>query len=141
MIRAGRRDPAILAWVAGLGLAALIYLVGPDHFLFRLEDTLHLFAWRVAEAIAELSATALDVVRALAIGLFVTFLVLAVAVVRRGGHARGAAIVVTVVFALLVGGAEPGAAMRWFAAMVLCGIAASVMTGRLRQVPPALPAR
>ena len=129
-----RRDPVVIAWAAGLGLAALVFAVGPDQFLFRLVDTLHLWAWRLAEAIAELSATALDVVRALSIGLFVTFLGLGFAVLRRGGRSRGAIIAVSLVFFFLVADAAPGDQARWVAALALSGVGALVMTGRLRQV-------
>lgn len=129
-----RRDPVVIAWGAGLGLALLVFLVGPDHFLFRLADTLHVLAWRVAETLAELSATALGVVQALSIGLFVTFLGLALAVLRRGGRSRGAMIVVSLVFFFLVSDAAPGDQARWVAALALSGLGALVMTGRLRQV-------
>lgn len=128
-----RRDPVVIAWVVGLSLAALVYVVGPDRFLFRLEDTLHIVAWRIAEAVADLSATALDIVRALSIGLYVTFLGLVVAVLRRGGRAKFAVVVVTVLFLMIVEGAAPGDQTRWVAALVLSGVGASVMTGRLRQ--------
>lgn len=128
-----RRDPAVIAWVVGLALAALVYVVGPDRFLFRLEDALHVLAWRIGEMLSDLSATALDIVRALSIGLYVTFLALAVAVARRGGRSKLAVVVVTVLFLMVVEGAAPGDQTRWFAALVLSGIGASVMTGRLRQ--------
>lgn len=118
---------------AGLALAALVFVVGPDHFLFRLENTLHVLVWRIAEALAELSATAMDVVRALSIGLFVTFIGLGVSVDRRGGRARVAMVVVTVLFLVLVGDAGPHDQSRWIAALVLSAVAASVMTSRLRQ--------
>ena len=127
-----RRDPVMLAWVAGLVVAALVYLVGFDNFFVRLEYAFHSFAWRLAEVLAELSVTALDVARALSVGLFVTFLALVVAVSRRGGRSRGAAVVVTVLFLLLVGGASGGDPARWLAALVLSGLGAAVMTARLR---------
>lgn len=133
-----RRDPVTIAWVAGLALAAIVYAFGPDQVLFRIQDALHMAAWRVSELLWNLSATALDVVRALAIGLFVTFLALSFAVVRRGGRARLAAVVVGVVFVALVEGAAPGDTSRWVAALLLSGIAAAVMTGRLRQASPQL---
>ena len=134
-----RRDPVLFAWVAGLSLAALVYVVGPDRFLFRLEDMMHVLAWRIAEAIDQLSASALDVIRALAIGIYATFIGLAITVQRRGGRARFAALVVTGLFILVVSGAGPGDQTRWIAALVLSGVGASVMTGRLRQA--GLPAR
>ena len=128
-----RRDPVFMAWLVGLALAVVVYIVGPDRFLFRLQDSLHLFAWHVAEALADLSATALDAVRALSIGLFVTFLALAAAVARRGGRARLAAVVVSLLFLLLVQGPSPGNHSRWIAALALSGAGAAVMTGRLRK--------
>lgn len=136
-----RRDPIWLAWVVGLGLAALVYLVGPDRFVFRLVDTMHVLAWRISEAVADLSVLALDLVRALAIGLFATFAVLAVAVARRGGRGRGALLVVTLLFVILAGGGIDGAApnTRWTAALLLSGVGALVMTGRLRQSGAVVP--
>ena len=131
-----RRDPVLFAWAMGLGIAVLVYMVGPDHFLFRLGAFLHGLAWQVAEVLADLSATALDAVRALSIGLFVTFLALAAAVARRGGRSRAAAAIVSVVFLLLVGGATDGDPARWLAALVLSGLGAAVMTGRLRGAGP-----
>ena len=128
-----RRDPVFIAWAVGLGLAALLYLVGPDQFLFRVIDAMHVFAWRIGEALADLSAAALDVVRALAIGLFVTFVGLALAVARRGGRARAALIVLCVLFWILVADASPGDQSRWIAALILSGAGAAVMTGRLRR--------
>ena len=129
-----RRDPIFVAWIAGLGLAALVFVVGPDQFVFRVTDALHVFVWRIGEAISELSATALDAVRALSIGLFVTFLDLAFAVLRRGGRSRGAILMVTLLFILLVGDSGPGDQFRWLSALALSGVGALVMTGRLRQV-------
>ncbi len=128
-----RRDPVVIAWGIGLALAALVFAVGPDHFLFRLADTLHVFMWQLAEALEQLSATAMDAVRALAIGLFVTFLALGLAVGRRGGRARGAMLVVTGLFLFLVSDAAPGDQTRWIAALALSAVGAAVMTGRLRQ--------
>ncbi len=131
-----RRDPVLLAWGLGLALAALVYAVGPDRFLFRVLDTLHVLAWRLSEAVADLSFLALDMVRALAIGLFATFVALAVTVARRGGRGRGALLLVTVLFLFLAGGGGPdgtSANTRWTAALLLSGMGALVMTGRLRQ--------
>jgi len=136
-----RRDPIWLAWAVGLGLAALVYLIGPDRFVFRLVDMLHVLAWRISEAVADLSVLALDMVRALAIGLFATFAVLAVAVARRGGRGRGALLVVTLLFVILAGGGVDGAApnTRWTAALLLSGVGALLMTGRLRQSGAVVP--
>ncbi len=136
-----RRDPVLLAWGLGLALAFLVYAVGPDRFVFRVLDTLHVLAWRISEAVADLSVLALDLVRALAIGLFATFVVLAVVVARRGGRGRGALLLVSVLFAVLAGGGVDGAApnTRWTAALLLSGMGALVMTGRLRQTGALVP--
>ena len=137
-----RRDPVLLAWGLGLALAALVYLVGPDRFLFRLLDTAHVLAWRLSEAVADLSVLTLDLVRALAIGLFVTFVALAVAVARRGGRSRGALLLVSVLFLFLAGGGGADGASantRWTAALLLSGMGALVMTGRLRQTGALVP--
>lgn len=130
-----RRDPIWLAWAVGLVLAAVVYIVGPDRFVFRIVDSLHVLAWRLSEAVEDLSLLALDLVRALAIGLFATFVVLAVAVARRGGRGRGALLLVTLLFVVLAGGGVDGAApnARWTAALLLSGAGAAIMTGRLRQ--------
>ena len=127
-----RRDPILLAWAAGLILAALVYFVGPDNFLFRLQDSLHMLTWRIGEMVANLSIAALDVVRALAIGLYATFLALSVAVARRGGRAKFFAVVLSIVFFMLVEGAGQGESARWTAAFILSGVGAAVMSGRLR---------
>lgn len=137
-----RRDPVLLAWGLGLALAALVYLVGPDRFLFRLLDTAHVLAWRLSEAVADLSVLTLDLVRALAIGLFVTFVALAIAVARRGGRSRGALLLVSVLFLFLAGGGGADGASantRWTAALLLSGMGALVMTGRLRQTGALVP--
>ena len=130
-----RRDPVVVAWVLGLGLAALAYAVGPQYFLFRVVDWFHFAAWRLGELIGDLSLVAQNVVRALAIGLYATFVVLAVSVLRRGGRARGALIVVTVLFLILIGPTEMATESnaRWTAALALSVVGAVVMTGRLRQ--------
>lgn len=135
----GRRDPVVLAWVIGLGLAALVYLVGPGQFLFRVLDAMHVIGWRISEFIADLSYMALDVVRALAIGLYATFVVLSLAVARRGGPARGALLVVSLLFLILVGSDAGLVAgnVRWTAALLLTAAGAAVMTGRLRHAPMA----
>jgi hypothetical protein len=130
-----RGDPVVVAWVLGLGLAVLVYVLGPQHFLFRLLDTFHVLMWRLGEFIADLSTVALDAVRALAIGLYATFVVLAFAVLRRGGRGRAALIIVSVLFAILVAHDDVVTESngRWAAALALSGIGAIVMTNRLRQ--------
>ena len=130
-----RRDPVVIAWVFGLGLAAIAYVVGPQYLLFRMVDWFHLLGWRLGEMIGDLSLVARDVVRALAIGLYATFVALAIMVLRRGGRAKGALLVVTVLFLVLIGPAEMSTDnnTRWVLALALSGFGAVIMTNRLRQ--------
>lgn len=130
-----RGDPVVVAWAVGLGLAVLVYLLGPRDFLVHVWDAFNVLMWRLGVFIADLSVVALDVVRALAIGLYATFLVLGFAVLRRGGRARAALVIVTVLFAVLVLHDDVMAESngRWAAALALSGIGAIVMTNRLRQ--------
>ena len=130
-----RRDPVVLAWVLGLGLAALAYAIGPQYFLFRVIDYLHLAAFRLGEIIGDLSLVARDVVRSLAIGLYGTFVVLSILVIRRGGHAKAALFWISILFLLLIGRAEmiSESNARWAMALGLAGFGAVVMTNRLRQ--------
>ncbi len=129
-----RRDPILLAWGGGLLLAVLVYVVGPERFLFRLLDNMHLIAWQIGELVDQLSLLTLDAVRALAIGLYATFVGLGLAVLRRGGRARGALFWVSLFFVLLAGGMLDGgpSSGRWAVAMLLAGAAALMMTMRLR---------
>ena len=138
----GRRsDPVLAAWVIGVVLAVLVYVLGPKNFLFHLVDTFHVLMWRLGEFIADLSTVALDAVRALAIGLYATFLVLGFAVLRRGGRARAALIVVTILFLVLVMHDDTVSEGngRWTAALALSAVGAIVMTARLRQTALVLP--
>lgn len=130
-----QRDPVVLAWVVGLGLAALAYAVGPQYFLFRVVDWFHLAAWRLSEMIGDLSLVARDVVRSLAIGLYGTFVLLSILVIRRGGRAKAALFWVSILFLLLIGRAEmvTESNARWAAALAVSGFAAIVMTNRLRR--------
>ena len=130
-----RRDPVLLAWAAGLGLAALVFVMGPERFFFRLLDTVHVALWRLQEMLEQFSIVTLDAVRALAIGLYVTFVALGLAVVRRGGQARGALFWVSALFLVLAGDmmGDGSPSARWAAALLIVAAGSAVMTGRLRQ--------
>ncbi len=130
-----RRDPVVLAWVLGLGLAAVAYAIGPQYFMFRVIDSFHVAIWRIGEAIGDLSLMGRDLVRALAIGMYATFVVLAVSVIRRGGRAKAALFWVSVLFLFLIGGIEltTESDARWVLALAVAGAGAVTMTQRLRQ--------
>lgn len=129
-----RGSPVVVAWTAGLALAVLAYWVGPDRLWFNLLNQAHVLGWRLTEFVQDLSAASLDLVRAIAIGVYGTFVVLGVAVARRGGRSRGALLVVSVLFFLLADGTLDGGLDngRWFAALLLAAAGAAVMTARLR---------
>lgn len=130
-----RRDPVLIAWVVGLGLAAVAYAIGPQYFMFRVVDSFHLAMWRIGEAIGDLSLMGRDLVRALAIGLYATFVVLALSVIRRGGSGKAALFWVSVLFLFLIGGIDltTESDSRWFLALAVAGAGAVTMTQRLRQ--------
>ena len=137
------RNPIVVAWVAGLVLAAAVYIVGPERLVFRLIDNLHLLAWWIEEGLAQLGGVTAEAVRALAIGLYVTFAALALAVQQRGGSARSALFWVSVLFWLLAAGvigAEDGQG-RWVMALALVAVASIAMTARLRNARPAIATR
>lgn len=130
-----RRDPVLIAWVVGLGLAAVAYWVGPQYFMFRVVDSFHVALWRISETIGDLSLMGRDLVRALAIGIYATFVVLAISLIRRGGAGKAALFWVTALFLFLIGGIEltTESNARWALALVVAGVGAATMTQRLRQ--------
>jgi len=129
-----RRNTIALTWAGGLVLAGCVYLTGPDRFLAVTTDFLAHFEDNLLALLSRLGAQAFDVVRSLAIALFVIFVVLAVLALRRGLRARAALIVVTSVFLALVW--RPNSAYgppsgHWVGALVLAAFGALVMTRRL----------
>jgi len=129
------RNSVFIAWGVGLLFAAMAYTVGPQYLLFRLVDSLHVALWQIGEAIGDLSLMGRDLVRAMAIGLYATFVVLAVSVIRRGGPAKAALLWVSVLFLVLIGGLEmtTQSNTRWVLALAVAGVGAVTMTQRLRQ--------
>ena len=114
----------------------MAYALGPQYFLFRLLDYVHVAFWRIGEMIGDLSLVARDMVRALSIGLYGTFVLLCVLVIRRGGRAKAALFWVTILFLVLIGRVEmmTESNARWVFALVVAGFGSLVMTNRLRQV-------
>lgn len=137
------RNPILLAWVAGLALAVVVYVYGPEHLIFRLVDSLHFFGWWLDEVVTQLGGVMADGVRALAIGLYVTFVALGLAVKQRGGPARSALFWVSVLFWLLAAGVigvDEGPS-RWVLALALVTVASVGMTARLRSARPGVVVR
>jgi len=125
-----------LVWIGGIILMAALYWIGPQHFIQTCEDLLSRLWWFLGDLIDTLAAKAFDAVRAAAIALYAVFLVLTILARRRGMHGGGAWLLVTILFLLLVGTRWYDPGTKWFAAAVLAGAGAAVMTGRLLHPPP-----
>jgi hypothetical protein len=138
-----RRNTVGLVWLVGILLTVALYATGPDRFLQVSFDVL-LHLQDVFQAIvASFTVQALELVRALAVGLFAVFVGLAVLASRRGLRARAALVVVTALFLALLYPAMGGyylSTSRWFGAFLLAAVGALVMTRRLLSPVPQHPA-
>jgi hypothetical protein len=131
-----------MIWIGGLILAAALYVTGPDRFfeacleLFeRIEDSFHIIVY-------QLGVRTFHVVRALAIAIYIVFLVLGLLAAQRGMRAWGAIIVVSAVFVVLVWrpyGMDALPSGRWLSALVIALVGAAIMTHRLLSSPPGPP--
>ncbi len=129
-----RPDAVGLIWLCGIALALIAYAAGPEHVVASALATLRAMSFYVDSLMHSLTAATLGLVRAVAIGLFGTFIGLSLLGMRRGGHGAGGLVLVTIIFILLVWGAEgfgPGANARWAAALVVAAVAALSATRRL----------
>lgn len=134
-----RKNPIAAIWLAGILLSLALYAVGPDRFIAVVERSLLDAQFALFEAVATISGEAYALIRALAIGLFVTFLALCAVAERRGVPVRRALVVVAVVFLLIVSGPGRGAYLssaRWLAALVVAGAGAASVTRRALHAPP-----
>jgi hypothetical protein len=122
-------------WIAGAVLMAVLYVVGPQNFIVACEQFFSRFWWFIGDFIDTLMDRAFDAVRAAAIALYAIFVVLALMAGQRGMRSGGALFTVTIVFLLLVGTHWYAPATRWFAAAVIAGAGAVMMTGRLMRPP------
>jgi peptidoglycan/LPS O-acetylase OafA/YrhL len=124
-----------LIWVSGIVLMVVIYAIGPQHFITACEQFIAEAMWWLSDLIDMLTLRAFEVVRAVAIAMYVVFGVLAVMATRRRLHPGGMLLVVSVVFLLLVrtDWYDPGT--KWLAAAVLTTVAAGVLTKRLIDAP------
>ncbi len=126
------RNPVAAIWVLGAVVALLAYEFGSTHFLAAVAAFTGQALDQLQRWSFELSRSAGEFVRAAAIGLYVVFVALSLLVLRQGGRAKAALILVSGLFYLLVWSTDfDVSSNRWFAGFVLTGIAALVMTRRL----------
>ena len=129
------RNTILMVWGFGILVAALAYAADPASLLEGVLDLLDYGLASVARLVRSLSAFGSDAVRALAIGLFVTFLALAGLTIRQGGKGRTAVLAFSAVFVLLVRDGRAASNGQWAAAFALAAAGAVVMTGRIRRGP------
>jgi hypothetical protein len=123
-----------IIWVVGLALAFGLYVTGPERFFASLLSAFDEFIWRLQDALYVFGSKTFEVIRALAIALFVVFFALGVVAAQRGIKARGALTLVSALFLILLAGPGSGTPIhpsRWTEAFVLSAVAAVVMTQRL----------
>jgi hypothetical protein len=126
------RNPVALIWILGLVVAVVAYQIGPTHFLATLFDTLSQALAQLERWTWELSRTAADFVRAGAVGLYVVFVALCIVVLRQGGKAWGALVLISGMFYLLVWSSDYDVSNhRWFLGFAVALVGALVMTGRI----------
>jgi hypothetical protein len=104
------RSPVVIAWLAGLLLALLVLLAGATPLWLAVQDTID---W-VQETLIELNQPVILVLRAAAIGLALTTVLLTRAAVNRGVPVRGTvggAIVLWLIVVVGLQNAPPG--LRW----------------------------
>lgn len=128
-----QRNTILLVWGFGILVAALAYAVDPSSLLEGVLDLLAAGLAAAARLVRSLPMFSSDVMRALAIGLFVTFLGLAALTIRQGGKGRTAILAVSAVFVLLVRDGRAASNGQWAAAFALAAAGALVMTGRIRR--------
>ncbi|HEY0418301.1 MAG TPA: hypothetical protein VGC80_02165 [Acetobacteraceae bacterium] len=126
------RNTIALIWIIGLLVALAAYLVGPENLVGFTLDAIDQIFFLVGSFVRELSRVSIAVIRALAVGLFVTFVALAILGIRRGRRVQGALVVVSALFLWLIWDGYYASNGRWTAAFILAAIAALSMTNRLR---------
>jgi len=125
-----------LVWLGGFALMLLLYAIGPQHFLATCQ-AFFIDAWAgLDRLIAALTHQALDVVRAGALALYAVFLVLAVLARRHGMRTGGTLVAISVLFLILVETEWYDSGTKWFAAALIAGLGAAMMTSRLLRPPP-----
>jgi hypothetical protein len=124
-----------LIWLGGLVLAAVLYVAGSEHVLAWFFHAMAQVRWYIDYGFFLLAVQALDLLRAVAIALFVVFLALGFLAARRRVPVAAAMIGISVLFLLLVrlNLFDPGT--RWVFAALLTGAGAIMMTTRLLHAP------
>ena len=125
-----RSNPVALIWLIGILAAVLAYAFGATYTLAA--------AWAfVAEGmewldrlVLHLPNVAASFIPALAIGALVAFIPLAILSIRAGRRGRLALVLVPSAFLWLAG--RNATRMEWLEALLVAGVGALVMTGRLR---------
>ena len=136
-----RPDAVALVWIAGLALAVIAYAIGPDRVVSgALGAFQNAGAWLDALVHGFTLAT-VQGLRAVAIGLFGTYVGLSLLGMRRRTQGPVGLIAVAILFLLLVWGADgvnPASNARWAAALIVAAVAALGATRRLT-LPPGPP--
>ncbi len=125
-----RRDPIALIWLVAIIAAVAAYLVGATTALTLFWALVVDFADWVDITLLRLPALADALIPALAIGAIVAFVPLAILSIRAGQRGRLALVMVPTAFLWLAG--RDATRMEWLEALLVAGIGALVMTGRLR---------
>lgn len=120
------RNPVIAAWLAGLVLALLVLLAGATPLWLAVQDMIY---W-VEDTLIELNQPLILVLRAAAIGLALTAVLLTRAAVIRGLPIRGTAGGALVLWLIVVVGLQNApAGLRWGLA-ALIALAATLSLSR-----------
>lgn len=125
-----RSNPVALIWLLGILAALLAYLFGATYTLAAAWAFVIDLSDRIDEALSQLPNLAANFIPALAIGALVAFVPLAILSIRAGQRGRMALVLVPTVFLWLAG--RDATRMEWLEALLVAGIGALVMTGRLR---------
>jgi len=131
-----RRNTIGLIWLTGILLAFALYATGPERFVDVVVDALDQIGASIQDAFYLIGVRAFEAMRAMAIAGFGVFVALAMVASRRGLRARGALVLVTLLFVALLAGPGSGTPIRpdrWLEAFVLTMVGAGVMTQRLVQ--------
>jgi len=131
------KNPIAAVWLVGAAAALGIYLLGSDWLLLTLTGLAEALSVLLDDLVRQLSMLTAGLLRALAVGLFVTFIGLCLLAVRAGHRGRLALVVVSAGFFWLVGSGYVSRA-DWVLALVLAACGAVVMTMRLMQGTPSV---